>query len=391
MSTAQIEIQLIAVVVAVACALPGVFLVLRRMALMSDAISHSILLGIVLGFLLVGNLTSPLLVIGAALIGIVTVVLVEILNGTGLVREDAAIGLVFPVLFSIGVILIARKAGGVHLDIDAVLLGELAFAPFDRLTVFGIDVGPQSLYLMLGILLINVVFILVFYKELKLSTFDTALATALGFSPAVIHYSLMSIVSVTCVSAFNAVGSILVVALIIAPPAAAYLWTDRLDRLLVLSALIGAVSAISGYWIAFVLDASIAGAMAGMCGVSFGASLLFAPSHGVVAKWRLRRRQRWEFALALLAIHIYTHEDSPAAAYENRREHLTEHVRWTEVFAEGVIRRALDRGLIQLNNGLMVLTDSGRHFAKKSIVELPQPVVPDEHSEPATIRGGQYA
>ncbi|MBI2485429.1 MAG: metal ABC transporter permease, partial [Deltaproteobacteria bacterium] len=135
----HLEIQLIAAVVAVACALPGSFLILRRMAMMSDAISHAILLGIVLAFFVVHDLSSPLLIISAALTGLITVSLVEILNRTGLVREDAAIGLVFPVLFSIGVILISRYAGDVHLDTDAVLLGELAFAPFDRLIIWGHD------------------------------------------------------------------------------------------------------------------------------------------------------------------------------------------------------------------------------------------------------------
>jgi manganese/zinc/iron transport system permease protein len=140
-TTAQVEIQAIAAVVAAACALPGVFLVLRRMALISDAISHAILPGIVLAFFVVEDLSSPLLVVGAAGMGLVTVVLIELLRRTELVREDAAIGLVFPVLFSAGVVLIARFADDVHLDIDAVLLGELAFAPFDRLVFWGWDWG----------------------------------------------------------------------------------------------------------------------------------------------------------------------------------------------------------------------------------------------------------
>src|SRR3712207_3635749 len=113
MSTQQIEIQLIAAVVAIACALPGVFLVLRRMALMSDAISHAILLGIVLAFFVTEDITSPFLILAAAATGVLTVSLVELLNRTRLVKEDAAIGLVFPALFSIGVILIARFAGNV--------------------------------------------------------------------------------------------------------------------------------------------------------------------------------------------------------------------------------------------------------------------------------------
>ncbi|MGK0452552.1 MAG: manganese/zinc/iron transport system permease protein, partial [Neolewinella sp.] len=146
MTSAQIEIQLIASLVAIACALPGTFLVLRKMAMISDAISHSILPGIVLGFFITQDLNSPLLIVLAALTGVVTVMLVEFIQRTKLVKEDTAIGLVFPALFSIGVIMIAKNANDVHLDIDAVLLGELAFAPFDRLVAGSTDLGPKSLW-----------------------------------------------------------------------------------------------------------------------------------------------------------------------------------------------------------------------------------------------------
>ena len=192
MTVTQIEIQLVASVVAVACALPGVFLVLRRMAMMSDAISHTVLLGIVLAFFVVGDLESPFLVLGAAAMGVITVSLVEALNRTGLVKQDAAIGLVFPALFSIAVILISRFARGVHLDVDAVLLGELAFAPLNRMTFFGIDL-PAALWVMGGILLINIAFIALFFKELKnryperIVVFDLppvlSTADALSFAP----------------------------------------------------------------------------------------------------------------------------------------------------------------------------------------------------------------
>ena len=265
----EIEILAIAIVVAVACALPGVFLVLRRMALMADAISHSILLGIVIGFLVAGDVGSPLLIVGAAATGVLTVLFVEILNQTRLVKEDAAIGLVFPVLFSIGVILIARHAGSVHLDTDAVLLGELVFAPFERLELAGRDMGPRVLWVMLVILALNAGFLRLFYKELKLTTFDAGLATALGFSPIALHYLFMSLVSITAVGAFDAVGSILVVAMMIGPPAAAYLLTDRLPAMIGLSAAIGAVGAIGGYFLSSWLDASIAGSMSVAIGICF--------------------------------------------------------------------------------------------------------------------------
>jgi manganese/zinc/iron transport system permease protein len=369
MTTVQFEIQLVAVVVAAACALPGVFLILRRTAMMSDAISHAILLGIVLAFFVTEDLASPFLVVAATLTGILTVSLVELLNRTGLVKEDAAIGLVFPALFSIGVILIARYAGDVHLDTDAVLLGELAFAPFNRFVVLGYDIGPKAFYLMGGILIINLVFIILFFKELKLATFDAGLAAALGFSPWLIHYALMSLVSVTAVGAFDAVGSILVVALMIAPPAAAYLLTDRLSYMLLLSGLIGIIGAISGYWIAHFLDVSIAGSMATMAGVLFGLSFLMAPGRGLVAMARRRISQRWEFAQHMLVIHLFTHEGLPEAVTESRFDHLDEHLRWDESFSRRVVSRAEKRGLIKYRDQLLHLTDRGRDLARRTMVK----------------------
>jgi manganese/zinc/iron transport system permease protein len=368
MSQPQIEIQLIAVVVAAACALPGVFLVLRRMALLSDAISHAVLVGIVLAFFVTGNLSSPLLVVGAALAGLATVLLVELLHRTRLVREDAAIGLVFPALFSVGVILISRHASNIHLDTDAVLLGELAFAPFERFAVAGYDLGPQALAVMTAILVLNAALIALFYKELKLATFDAGLAAALGFAPALIHYGLMTLVSVTVVGAFDAVGSVLVVALMIVPPAAAYLITDRLSRMLILSVVIGVVSALGGYWMAHWFDASIAGSMATVTGIVFGLVFLLAPERGLAALALRRRRQRWDFAQTMLAIHLFNHEGKPEADRENRVEHLSEHLRWAPTFATQVVRRAERQGIVGRSNGHLVLTADGRERARDAIV-----------------------
>jgi manganese/zinc/iron transport system permease protein len=363
------EIQWIAALTAAACALPGVFLVLRRMALMSDAISHSILLGIVLAFFVTENIASPLLILAAAATGVLTVSLVELLNRTRLVKADAAIGLVFPALFSVGVILIARYASDVHLDVDAVLLGELAFAPFNRWELGGVDMGPRTLWLMGAILLLNAGFVAVLYKELKLTTFDAALAGALGFAPGLLHYAFMTLVSVTAVGAFDAVGSILVVALMIAPPAAAYLLTDRLPRMIVLSVGLAVLSSQAGYWASYLLDVSIAGAMASMTGVVFLAAFLFAPERGAVAVARRRARQRWEFAQTMLTIHLLNHEESPEAAEENRVAHLHAHLRWEADFARGVVRRAEAAGLLaRLDDDRLGLTVQGR-TAARAVVE----------------------
>ncbi|MDI3340778.1 MAG: metal ABC transporter permease [Sphaerobacter sp.] len=367
MSAPQFEIQLIAVVVAAACALPGTFLVLRRMALMSDAISHAILIGIVLAFFITEDLASPLLIVGATLTGVVTVSLVELLHRTGRVREDAAIGLVFPLLFSVAVILIARYADNVHLDTDAVLLGELAFAPFDRVILAGWDLGPRALFIMGAILALNAAVIGLLYKELKLVTFDAGLAAALGFTPAAVHYLLMALVSITAVGAFDAVGSILVVALMIAPPATAYLLTDRLPLMLGLGVLVGAAAAIGGYWLAHWLDASIAGSMATVAGLLFGAACLLAPGRGLIAVARRRAAQRWEFAQTMLAIHLFHHRDAPDAAEESRVAHLETQLRWERRFAEQVVRRAERRGLIRRDGQTLTLTDRGAQLAQEAL------------------------
>ncbi len=370
MTTLDLEIQLLAVVVAVACALPGVFLVLRRVALMSDAISHSILLGIVLAFFVVHDLNHPALILAAAGVGVLTVALTELLHRTRRVKEDAAIALVFPALFSIAVLLIARHAGNVHLDVDAVLLGEIAFAPFRRLEVGGWDLGPRSLWVMGTILLMNLLALALFWKELTLSTFDAGLAATLGFSPVLLHYAFMSLVSVTAVGAFDAVGSILVVALMIAPPAAGWLLTDRLPVLVGLSALLAAFSAVSGYWMATLLDASIAGSMASMAGVTFLMALLFAPERGTVAGVRRRSHQRVEFAGRMLAIHLLHHEGGPRVAVENRVGHLQEHFGWSPDFARRVVRRAERTGWMRKDrDGSLHLTPLGREAARYEMVQ----------------------
>jgi manganese/zinc/iron transport system permease protein len=296
---------------------------------------------------------------------VITVSLVELLNRTQLVREDAAIGLVFPAIFSIAVILISRFAGDVHLDTDAVLLGELAFAPFNRVRLFGLDWGPQALYTTGGILLLNLLFIIIFYKELKLATFDPALAAALGFLPALIHYALMTLVSLTAVGSFDAVGSVLVVAFMIAPPAAAYLITDRLSRMLIYSALIGIFSAVSGYWLAHWLDASIAGSMATMTGISFLTIYLFAPQRGLIAQARRRQGQRVEFALTMLTMHIAHHTATHEAEVENQATHLYEHLKWSPQFATQIVGIAERNGLVQERDGLLMLTESGLERAQQ--------------------------
>lgn len=304
---ADLVIVLTACLVAVAGSLLGVFLVLRRLSMISDAISHSVLPGIVAAFWFSGGkaATVPAL-IGAAAMGLLTVVAVEALTRSGRVKNDAAIGVVFPLLFSIGVLVISMYFRNAHLDLDAVLYGEIAYAPFNLIPLFGGEV-PESLALMGTLALLNALFVSVFFKELRVSTFDAGLAASLGFAPGALHYSLMTLLSFTTVGAFEAVGAVLIVAFVIVPPASAYLLTRRLPVMLGLSLAIGVLASISGYFLALAVDASIAGMIASLLGAVFFLCLLLSPLDGVLATLARRRRQRESVAARQLLAYSSAH------------------------------------------------------------------------------------
>ncbi|BDD05165.1 metal ABC transporter permease [Aureibacter tunicatorum] len=363
MTIAQIEIQLVAAIVAAACAIPGTFLVLRKMAMISDAISHSILPGIVIGFFITHDINSPLLILLAAMTGVLTVVLVEFIQKTGLVKEDTAIGLVFPALFSIGVLMIAQKANDIHLDVDAVLVGELAFTPFDRMIISGMDLGPKAMWISGSILIFSIILLSLFFKEIKISTFDPQLAATLGFSPAIIHHGLMAMASVTTVGAFDAVGAILVVALMIAPAAAAYLLTDDLIKMLVIAVAIGVSSAIAGYWTANLLDASIAGAITTVLGLIFFITFLLAPNRGWISIWQKRRKQKVEVSMLTLLLHLNNHSDKN----ERTVNHLNEHINWQKARSKKVLAFAQKNNMINIEEGIVNLTTKGELFANEAI------------------------
>lgn len=363
--SSELSIALVAVAAASACALCGVFLVLRRMAMMADAISHSILPGLVGGWVISNgpNLLTGFL--GAAGSSLATVFLVESLTKSRRVKEDAAIGIVFPALFALGVFWVTKYFDNVHLDADAILFGEIAFAPFDVFVWNGQELGPKSLWVLGGLTLVNAGFLHVIYKELKVSTFDPLLSRSLGFSPTALHYSLMTLVAVTTVGAFSAVGAILAVALIIVPPITASLLTERLKSMIVLSLAIGALCGIAGYWFADRLDVSISGMIATTLGFVFTVSFFFAPKRGVIAQVVRRYRQKQVFLAEMLVVHLEAHEGTTEQDEESRFEHLVSELKWPERQAQIAVANALKYGWLKLRDGEMALTPSGREAAQR--------------------------
>ncbi|WP_172255431.1 metal ABC transporter permease [Saccharibacillus deserti] len=281
-------IILTAVLVASACSILGCFLILRRMALVGDAISHAVLPGIAIAFLMSGTRDSMWMLLGATAFGLLTVFLIQTLQTSGL-QSDASIGIVFTALFAVGVLLISLNAQHIDLDLDCVLFGEIAYVPWDTWTLGGTEMGPRAVW-MLGITLTVILLLIgLFYKQFKICAFDPAMAAACGIPVLLFHYLLMGLVSMTAVSSFESVGAILVVGMLIIPAATAYLLTNRLGVMIGLSVAVGIVSAVGGYLVSYLLDASIAGCIVSMAGILFILTLIFSPSHGLIVKFARKR------------------------------------------------------------------------------------------------------
>lgn len=265
---------------AMACALPGCFLVLRRMSMMGDAISHAVLPGLAIAFLVTGQRASMPMFLGAVAAGLLTALFTQWIHRSARVDEGAAMGVVFTTLFAIGLVIIVKAADHVDLDPGCVLYGAIELTPLDTVKLLGMEV-PRAALVNGGVLLANILIVAVFYKELRLACFDPGLAATLGFSPGFLHYLLMSMVAVTTVAAFESVGSIIVIAMLIVPAATAQLLTRRLFPMLLTSVALAASAAMLGHagavWLpslAGLPPTSTAGTMAFASGVLFLSAML---------------------------------------------------------------------------------------------------------------------
>ena len=291
-------IVVVGVLASVACALVGNFLVLRRMSMMGDAISHAVLPGLAIAFLITESRASGVMFVGAATVGVLTAVFTQWIHRLGNVDRGASMGIVFTSLFALGLILIVQAADHVDLDPSCVLYGAIELTPLDvlwrwRIGDQTIEV-PRAVATLGGVAAINAVVIFIFFKELRLSAFDPALAHAMGFREPWMRYGLMALVAMTTVAAFEAVGSIIVIAMLITPAATASFLTDRLGPYIGISALCAAVAGGLGHvaaltvprWFGF-QDTSTSGMIAVLAGLQFAVVGVFAPRYG----WLARRRR----------------------------------------------------------------------------------------------------
>ena len=354
------ESLFVLIATATACALLSPFLVLRKLSMVSDAISHSVLLGIVLAFFIVKDVGSPLLIAGAALFGVITVFAVEFLSGTGLVKNDDAVGIVFPMFFALAVVLITKFARNVHLDTDIVLMGEVIIAPLNRTEFLGMDL-PKA-FVQMGILfIVNLLFIIIFFKELKITTFDKGFAKLAGFSSVALFYALMTLSSLTAVTAFDAVGAILVVSFLITPGAAAYLISKDLKVMIAISVGYAVINSIIGYVLSLLMNVSMSGMTAAVAGVTFLITFLFN-REGLITAIFIRLKRKSELKPELFPTHIGNHSGKKEELEELGLGSIRDHLKWKQAEVDKIAGRLIRRGLIRIdiNKNIYDLTERGR-------------------------------
>ena len=354
------ESLFVLVATAMACAILSPFLVLRKLSMVSDAISHSVLLGIVIAFFIVKDVGSPFLIAGAALFGVITVFVVEFLSGTGLVKNDDAVGIVFPMFFALAVVLITKFARNVHLDTDVVLMGEVIIASLNRVEFIGMSL-PKALVQMGILLLINLLFVIIFFKELKITTFDRGFAKLAGFSSVALFYVLMTLSSFTAVTAFDAVGAILVVSFLITPGAAAYLISKDLKVMIAISVGYAVINSIIGYVFSLLMNVSMSGMTATVAGVTFLLTFLFN-REGLITAIFIRLQRKSELKLGLFLNHIGNHSGKKEESEELGLGSIKNHLKWKQAEVDKIAGRLIKKGFIRIDidKNIYDLTERGR-------------------------------
>lgn len=366
---------LAAVLASLVCGLLGNFLVLRRLSLMGDAISHSVLPGLVVAFLIAGGRSTGMMLLGAMLAGVLTVALVEVVKRLGRIEPGAAMGVVFSILFASGVLLIERASvRQVDLDADCVLHGQLeTLAWYDAPATLADLMHPDTLAAIpaqvstLAVTLaVVVVCVLMLYKELRLAAFDAALSTSLGFNAGGLHVVLMVLVAFATVASFEAVGSILVIAMLICPAATARLLTDRLGTQIGVSVVVAIAAAVGGYAGATVVPAlfgldsvNAAGSIASLLGVLLVGAATLSPSHGIIAAGVRRHRVKRRVLVDDLLAELYRQAE--------RGIRQVDIVDLPPLLSGRPARRAVassvGAGTVKLRDGKIALTTRGSHAA----------------------------
>jgi manganese/zinc/iron transport system permease protein len=331
---------------------------------MGDAISHSVLPGIALAFLVSGSRNLSAMLVGAFAAGLLSVAISALVERSRRAHTDAAIGMTYTSFFAVGVLLLSLGARNVDIDPSCVLYGLVEFAPLDTIRIGSIAGDyelPRSFVILSAVFLLNLMYVTLFYKELQISTFDPILARSLGFNTTAIHYSLLTVVTVTIVAAFEAVGSILVITMLIAPAATGQLLAHRIPTLIVTALTTATLAAVAGTIGATVLDTSVAGMMSVSAGALFFSALFFAPRGGIIARAVQRGGLQVQIAQEDILGLLYRWQETQGTSSSERK--ATKQLILDAFSHNYTIKIALVfarlRGHIACRDGSLYLTDSG--------------------------------
>jgi len=350
--------MLILITIAISTSQLGVYLVLRGQSMLADAIAHAVLLGIVLTLFIVSDLGSPLLIVGAAIFGAITVLAIEALSRSPHIRRDDAIGTVFPVFFALAIILINTFFKRAHIDTEAILMGEILFAGLNTVDILGIAI-PRSLLSSGVIMLVNLAVMSFCYTPMKYAFFDEAYAKLKGLPVTALSLLFIVLTSVTTVASFEAVGSILVLALFITPSATAFLFTKSLKRMFLLSAAISCTSVVLATLLAFQLNVSIAGMIAALELIIYLLALLLH-ADGLLASMRKRRRLLECIRRESFLLHVAHHDGTADEKTENSTREIHKHLNWAIIDVERTAKRLIEDRHIAVQAQTYRLTAEGQ-------------------------------
>ncbi|MBE2217724.1 MAG: metal ABC transporter permease [Ignavibacteria bacterium] len=339
------------ITIGISCGLIGTYIMLRRMSLIGDALAHAVLPGVVVSFMVAGK-SEIALFIGAVVSGIVTVLLIGFVNRNSKIKEDTSIGIIFTGAFALGILLVSQLKQ-VHIDLSSYLFGD----------VLGVSTGDITLSLI--IMVVIILCILLFYKQLLLTSFDPTMALTIGISTTIVHYMLMTLLSMSIVAGLQSVGVILIIAMLITPPATAYLLSNNLKKILFLSPMFGTISAVAGLYLSYHFNFASGASIVLVAVALFLLAFLFSPKEGVVTRL-FRRRAATKLVLIEDVIKL-----SFRFAEETDKTGLTDRIAnelgISNSRVESAIRILISKGLMQKTNGSYQLTEDGRKYATRLI------------------------
>lgn len=356
----MIQVYMVLIITAMTCSVLGSFLILRNLSMVCDALSHSVLLGIVLAFIIVKDLDSPFLIIGAGIFGVLTVWVVEKISNMGLVKNDDALGIVFPMFFSIAVIIISKFFRNVHLDVDIVLMGEVLLSPFTKM--FGL---PKDFVIMSVLFVINLIYTTIFFRSLKLLTFDKDYAFMQSIKINLLFYSLMVLTSITSVASFNTIGAILVISFFITPTSTAFLVAKSLKGMIVWSMIFAIINASVGYILAISFNLSIAG-MCSFVGMIICIIMIVFNKDGFIVRLMNQINIKKQLDYDLVLLHLYRHKNN---FIETGFDYINKHLNWDRKKSDKKLEYLISKELVEKRQdiSMYMLTDKGLNYVENML------------------------